>query len=352
MNISKDLFGKIPDGQEVHIYTLSNRKGMKAKILNYGGMITQLWAPDRNGKYQDIVLGYDNMDGVLADRYYFGVVVGRYANRIAGGAFNLDGKQYKLARNDGDNHLHGGIKGFDKVVYKAEIVQREASPSLKLTYLSRDGEEGYPGNLSVSVYYTLAETNELSIEYAGTTDKQTVINLTNHMYFNLTADFEKDILKHELQINADKFTPIDAALIPTGELLSVKRTPLDFTKLTPIGSRIDEDYEQLKYARGYDHNFVLNKADTLSPAAKVYEPTSGRFLEVLTTKPGIQFYSGNFLDGKGKSKGSKIVKYRSGLCLEPQHFPDSPNKPDFPSTVLHPGRIYNSKTVYKFSTRK
>jgi aldose 1-epimerase len=351
MNISKDLFGKTPDGEEVNIFTIKNKNGMKASILNYGGMITQLWAPDRRGEFQDIILGYDNMGGVLADRYYFGVVVGRYANRISGGAFTLDGKKYQLARNDSDNHLHGGLRGFDKVVYQAEIIQRESNPSLKLTYLSKDGEEGYPGNLNVSVYYTLAETNELSIEYTANTDRQTVINLSNHMYFNLTADYEKNILHHEIRINADRFTPVDAALIPTGQLLPVKGTPLDFTKPTPIGARIDEDYEQLKYARGYDHNFVLNKTDNLGPAAKVYESTSGCILEILTTEPGIQFYSGNFLDGTGTGKSGKIVKYRSGLCLEPQHFPDSPNKPDFPSTVLKPGNIYNSKTVYRFSTR-
>ena len=349
MNISKNLFGKTPDGQEVNIFALINKNGMKAMVLNYGGMITQLWTPDRNGKYQDIILGYDNISGVLADKYYFGVVVGRYANRIAGGTFTLDDKLYRLARNDGDNHLHGGIKGFDKVVYKAEIIAGKTGPSLKLTYLSKDGEEGYPGNLNVSVYYTMAETNELSIEYIATTDKRTVINLTNHMYFNLTADYERDILQHELQINADRFTPIDITSIPTGELLPVKGTPLDFTKPSPIGVRIDKDYKQLKYARGYDHNFVLNKTDIFSPAAKVYEPTSGRILEVLTTEPGIQFYNGNFLDGTGTVKNGKIVKYRSGLCLEPQHFPDSPNKPDFPSTVLDPGQTYYSKTEYKFS---
>jgi aldose 1-epimerase len=353
MDITKDFFGTTPDGQDVHVYTLTNKNGMKARVLDYGGMITQLWAPDRKGKFQDIILGYDNMAGVLTDKYYFGVVVGRYANRIAGGVFSLDTKQYKLARNDGNNHLHGGIKGFDKVVYQAETIARETVPSLKLTYLSKDGEEGYPGNLDVSVYYTLVETNELSIEYTANTDRRTVVNLTNHMYFNLTADFETDILQHELQINADRFTPVDATLIPTGQLLPVEGTPLDFIKLTPIGARINQGYEQLQFSRGYDHNFVLNKKPaTLSLAAKVYEPASGRILEVMTTEPGIQFYSGNFLDGARAGKGGKIAKYRSGLCLEPQHFPDSPNKPDFPSTVLDPGNIYNYKTVYKFSARK
>ncbi len=351
MKITKDFFGKTPDGQDTYVYTLSNRSGMKAGVLNYGGMITQLWTPDRSGRLQDVILGYSDMIGVLTDRYYLGAIIGRYANRIAKGIFTLGGKRYMIARNDGNNHLHGGVKGFDKVVYQAEIIEKEAILTLKLTYLSKDGEEGYPGNLDVSIYYSLSEADELSIEYMATTDKPTVINLTNHMYFNLSADYEMDILQHKLQINAEEFTPIDETLIPTGQLLPLKGTLLDFTALTPIGARINQDYEQLKLAGGYDHNFVLNKNQAVPGlAAKVYEPTSGRVLEVMTTEPGIQFYSGNFLDGAMVGKGGKLLKYRCGLCLEPQHFPDSPNKPDFPSTVLEPGETYYSKTVYRFTT--
>jgi aldose 1-epimerase len=280
-----------------------------------------------------------------------GVIVGRYANRIAGGKFSLDGKQYRLAQNNGGNHLHGGVRGFDKVVYKAEPVKRETGLSLKLTYLSRDGEEGYPGNLNITVYYTLAETSEFSIEYTATTDERTVINLTNHMYFNLTGDCETDILQHELMINADRFTPINVRLIPTGELLPTKATPLDFRNPTTISVRINADHAQLRFAGGYDHNFVLDKSTAFDLAARVYEPTSGRILEVVTTEPGIQFYSGNFLDGTGVGKSGKTIRYRCGLCLEPQHFPDSPHQPDFPSTVLDPGKAFYSRTIYRFTAK-
>jgi aldose 1-epimerase len=287
--------------------------------------------------------------GVLADKYYMGAVVGRYANRIANGEFTIKDKKYKLAKNDGKNHLHGGIKGFDKVIYSDELTDEGPGHSLKLSYSSKDAEEGYPGNLKFTVSYSLTDKNELSIEYSATTDKPTVINVTNHMYFNLTGDFDREILSHELAINADEFTPINAGLIPTGKLLPVKGTPLDFKIPTVIGDRINEDFEQLKFASGYDHNYVLTKKTQFDIAAEVYEPESGRILEIFTTEPGVQFYSGNFLDGALAGKGGKPIKYRSGFCLEPQHFPDSPNQPGFPSTELKPGDEFHSMTVYKFT---
>jgi aldose 1-epimerase len=354
MNIQKALFGKTAGGRQVDVYTITNKNGMQLKVLNYGGIILELWAPDRNGRYQDVIVGYADMAGILADSYYMGAIVGRYGNRIARGQFSLDGHVYRLARNNGLNHLHGGQKGFDKVLYTAEEVKKDAAAVLKLSYLSRDGEEGYPGNLQVNISYTLTENNEFSIDYSATTDRRTVINLTNHAYFNLTADFARDILQHQLQVYADKFTPTDSGSIPTGDLLPVENTPLDFTRLTTIGDRINADFEQLKFARGYDQNFVLNKksAGALALAAKVYEPTSGRCLEISTTEPAVQFYSGNFLDGTKKGKGGKTIQWRGGLCLEPQHFPDSPNQPKFPATVLDPGKLYQSKSVYKFTVEK
>jgi aldose 1-epimerase len=352
MGIKKDFFGKTENGQNVDTYTLTNKNGMKVIFLNYGGIITQLWAPDRNGNLQDVVLGYDSMEGILRDTAcYFGTLVGRYTNRIARGEFSLDGKIYKLARNRDGNHLHGGEKGFDRVIFDVKPVKKGTAAALKLTYLSKDGEEGYPGNLNVTVYYALTDTNEFSIEYEATTDKRTIVNLTNHMYFNLTGDCEKDILQHELMINADRYTPTDSGLIPTGELLPVKGTPLDFTGIISIGARINDNHPQLKFARGYDLNYVLNKKGAeIELAAKVYEPVSGRTMEILTTEPGVQFYCGNSLDGTMIGKGGKAMKSRSGLCLETQHYPDSPNKPNFPSTTLDPGKKYHSKTIYKFSS--
>jgi len=355
MDIEVKQFGTMPDGQQVQLYTLRNSKGLKAEIMTYGGIVVSLEVPDRDGKMGDIVLGYDNLDGYIKNNPYFGCIVGRYGNRIAKGKFSLDGKQYSLATNNEPGgiacHLHGGIKGFDKVVWKAEPVEQKGAVGVKLSYLSKDGEEGYPGNLNCTVTYLLTNNNELKIEYFATTDKPTVVNLTNHSYFNLTG-CERDILDHQLMLNADRFTPVDAGLIPTGELRSVKDTVMDFAQPTAIGARINSDYEQIKFGGGYDHNGVLNKqGDEMTLAAEVYESTTGRVVEVHTTEPGIQFYSGNFLDGTITGKGGKVYKYRYGFCLETQHYPDSPNHPNFPSTVLRPGEKYETTTIYRFSTK-
>ena len=294
------------------------------------------------------MLGFDAPEGYLKNNTpYFGAVIGRYGNRIAKGRFSLNGREYRLALNNGENHLHGGIKGFDKVVWGAREVKR--GPALALNYVSKDGEEGYPGNLSVSVVYTLTDNNELKIEYSATADKTTILNLTNHTYFNLAG--EGSILNHEVMINADRFTPVDQGLIPTGELRSVKGTPMDFTQPAAIGARIEQQDEQLLLGKGYDHNFVLNGGGAPALAARVYEPVSGRVLEVYTTEPGVQFYTGNFLDGSIKGKGGQVYQRRYGFCLETQHFPDSPNKPDFPSTVLKPGEKYATTTIFKFSEK-
>lgn len=347
--MKKQPFGKTADGQAVDLYTLTNPNGLEAAITNYGGIVVRLKTPDRNGQLADVVLGFDTLDDYLKGHPYFGAIIGRYGNRIAKGRFQLNGVEYKLAVNNGENHLHGGLKGFDKVVWNARDVSTAEAPALELTYTSKDGEEGYPGTLHVTVVYTLTPANELKIDYAATTDKDTIVNLTNHSYFNLAGQGEGDILGHELMINASRFTPVDAGLIPTGELRSVEGTPFDFRKPVAIGARINQDDQQLKYGNGYDHNFVLDRTgDGLVLAARVTEPKSGRVMEVYTTEPGIQFYSGNFLDGSNKGKGGKIYQRRYGFCLETQHFPDSPNKPNFPSTVLRPGAKYQSTTVYRF----
>lgn len=352
MSVEVKPFGEIPGGQKVELYSLTNSKGLKAEIMTYGAIVMSLQVPDRGGTLDDIVLGYGNLTDYLAKNPYFGAVVGRYGNRIDKGRFTLDGVQYSLATNDGQNHLHGGTKGFDKVVWKAETIKQRDGVGVKLTYLSKDTEEGYPGDLNCTVTYTLTERNELKVEYSATTDKPTVVNLTHHGYFNLTG-CQRDILGHELMLNADRFTPVDAGLIPTGELRLVKGTVMDFTRPTAIGARINSDYEQLKFGGGYDHNWVLNKMGRgLMLAARVYEPTTGRVMEVLTTEPGIQFYCGNFLDGTITGKNGIIYKHRYGFCLETQHYPDSPNKPNFPSTVLRPGEKYDTTTIYRFSTRK
>lgn len=351
--VTKNDFGKTADGQKVDVYTLTNRRGSEVKITNYGGIITSLKVADRTGKRDDIVLGFDNVDPYLKGGPYFGALIGRYANRIAKGHFTLNGKQYTLAVNNGENHLHGGIKGFDKVVWQARIVKVPNGAALRLTYLSKDGEEGYPGNLSVKVIYTLTNANELKIEYWATTDRDTVVNLTSHSYFNLAGQGNGDILNHQLLINARRFTPTDAGSIPTGELKSVKGTPFDFTSAFRVGDRINDDDQQLKFGKGYDHNFVLNgRMGSLRQAAVVYEPNSGRRMEVWTTEPGIQFYSGNFLDGTLTGKDGKVYRERYGLCLETQHFPDSPNKPSFPTTVLRKGQRFHSLTIHKFKTSR
>jgi aldose 1-epimerase len=352
LKIAKQVWGKTDDGGEVDLYTLKNSHGVEARIMNYGGVVVSLIVPDRNGKMEDVVLGYDQLDGYLKKGSYFGAIVGRYANRIAKGQFVLDGQTCTLARNNGQNSLHGGLKGFDKVLWQAKEVPASDGQALELTYVSKDGEEGFPGTLTARVVYTLGDDNSLKIDYSATTDKDTVVNLSNHSYFNLAGAGNGDILNHEIMIAADRFTPVDDTLIPTGELRSVKGTPLDFTSATKIGARIEDSYEQMVKGKGYDHNFVINGAPgTMRQAARVVEPASGRVMEVTTTQPGVQFYSGNFLDGTVTGKGGKVYQRRYAFCLETQHFPDSPNKASFPSVVLKPGEQFHETTVYKFSTQ-
>ncbi|UCC96365.1 MAG: galactose mutarotase [Phycisphaerales bacterium] len=350
MNIEKRLFGKTDQADVVHIYTLTNANGCEVKITNYGGIVVSLKVPDKTGKLGDVVLGYETLDKYIEKSPYFGALIGRYGNRIGKGKFTLDGRVYTLAVNNGENHLHGGIVGFDKAVWNAKEIKQPDAVGLELTYLSGDGEEGYPGNLSVTVRYLWTDDNELKIDYTATTDRLTIVNLTNHSYFNLAG--KGDILGHELMIDADRFTPVDEGLIPTGELRSVAETPMDFRKPMTIGARIEQDDEQLKFGLGYDHNWVLNRYDgSLRRVARVCESTTGRIVEVYTTEPGLQFYSGNFLDGTITGKCGAVYQQRYGLCLETQHFPDSPNKPDFPSTLLKPGERYTSTTIYKFTTQ-
>jgi aldose 1-epimerase len=351
---TKKSFGKTPDGQPVDLYVLTSKGGAEASITNYGGAVVSLKMPDRSGKMADVVLGYDTADGYVNDKSFFGALVGRYGNRIGHAQFALDGKTYTLAKNNGENSLHGGIKGFNKAVWTAKIIPAKDGQSLELSYLSKDGEEGFPGNLKVSVIYTLTDSNALRIAYSATTDKKTVVNLTNHSYFNLAGQGSGDILGHLLMIQADKFTPVDAGLIPTGEFRDVAGTPFDFRKELAIGARIDQDEEQLKLGGGYDHNFVLRRSNDPgeSLAARVLEPASGRVLEVWTTEPGVQFYTGNFLDGKTIGKGGVTYPRRSAFCLETQHYPDSPNQPKFPSVVVNSGEHYHTITTYKFSVEK
>ena len=351
--ITKESFGKTTDGESVDLYTLTNRNGMEAKITNYGAIVTTLTAPDRNDKYDDVVLGFNDLDSYLKGHPYFGAIVGRYGNRIAKGRFTLNGTEYKLAVNNGENHLHGGIKGFDKVVWTATSMKTKLGPAVSLTYVSKDMEEGYPGTLTAKVVYTLTNNNELRIDYTVTTTKDTVSNLTHHSYFNLAGEGSGDILGHVMMLNASRFTPTDAGSIPTGELRAVKGTPFDFLKPTAIGARIDQDDEQLKFGGGYDQNWVVNgRMGVLRQAASVYESTSGRVMDVWTTEPGIQFYTGNFIDGTLTGKSGKIYQKRFGFCLETQHFPDSPNHPKFPTTTLRKGATYRSTTIYRFSARK
>ena len=348
MSITKEPFGQTQDGEEVDIYTLTSANGLIAKITNYGATLVSLEVPDKDGKSADITLGFDKLDGYLTRHPYFGSTVGRYANRIGGAKFMLDGVEYKLAANNGPNHLHGGIKGFDKAVWQAQEVETEKAVGLKLTYLSVDGEEGYPGNLACNVTYTLSNSDELKIDYEGlAAGKATIVNLTNHTYWNLAGQGNGDILGHELMLNADAYTPVDEGLIPTGEIRKVAGSPMDFSKPMKIGSRIEQ------VAGGYDHNYVLNSTAEGLPAlcAKVYEPSSGRVMEIHTSEPGVQFYTGNFLDGSITGKAGKVYKKHYGFCLETQHFPDSPNRPDFPPVVLSPGEKYSTTTVYKFYTK-
>jgi aldose 1-epimerase len=345
----KQPFGRTPDGQAVDIYTLTNQAGMEVSVMDYGGIVVSLKVRDHDGKLDDVVLGFDSLDGYLGGHPYFGAIIGRYGNRIGKGRFKLNGAEYSLARNNGENHLHGGITGFDKRIWAARDASDNQAQRLELRYLSRDGEEGYPGNLSVKVVYTLNGGNEFRIDYSATTDKDTVVNLTSHSYFNLAGQGEGDVLGHALTLYADSFTPVDQGLIPTGELRSVEATPFDFRKPAPIGARIGQNDEQLRFGGGYDHNFVLGNGDgSLKLVARVYEPKTGRTMEVLTTEPGIQLYTGNFLDGTLKGKGAKTYLIHSGFCLETQHFPDSPNQPHFPSTVLKAGDEYQTATVYRF----
>ena len=351
-NITKETFGKTADGQNVDLYTIRNARGFEARITNYGGIVVSLRVPDRNGKFADVVLGFNDFDSYLKNDPYLGAIIGRYGNRIAKGRFTLNGAEYKLAVNNGENHLHGGIKGFDKVVWTGVARSTKGGPEIVLTYLSKDGEEGYPGNLKVTVVYRLTN-NDLRIDYTATTDKDTVTNLTHHSYFNLAGEGNGDILNHLVTINANRFIPTDAGSIPTGELRSVAGTPFDFLKATAIGARINDDEEQLKLGRGYDHTFVINgNPGRLRLAATAYEQTSGRVMQVWTTEPGVQFYTGNFLDGTLTGKSGKIYPRRSGFCLETQHYPDSPNQPSFPTTTLKKGATYKSTTIYRFSSRR
>jgi aldose 1-epimerase len=350
--IKKESFGKTTGGEQIDLYRLSNKKGMEVSITNFGATVVTLKVPDKAGKAADIVLGYDTLEGYEKGTSYFGATVGRYGNRIAGGKFSLDGTMYTLPKNNGENTLHGGIVGFNKKVWKAREIGSKEGESLEMTYLSADGEEGFPGNLSTKVVFTLpADRNELKIDYTATTDKDTVLNLTNHSYFNLSGEGNGNILDHVLTLHAKQFTPVDKGLIPTGELRNVTGTPFDFNSATAIGKRINESDEQLVFGKGYDHNWVVTRAGSgLSLAAEAYDPKSGRKLEVLTTEPGVQFYSGNFLDG-AKGKGNKPYPQRAAFCLETQHFPDSPNHPNFPSTVLKPNAVFHSETVFRFSAK-
>jgi aldose 1-epimerase len=351
--VSQQSYGKTDAGEPVALYRLRNARGAEATITNYGGILISLKMPDRNGKFDDVVLGLgDFVSYVTKNNPYLGALIGRYGNRIAKGRFTLNGVEYKLAVNNGENHLHGGIKGFDKVVWTGRQIKTKAGPAVVLTYLSKDGEEGYPGNLNVRVVYTLTNNNELKIDYSATTDKDTVTNLTHHSYFNLAGEGNGDILNHLVTINADRFVPTDAGSIPTGELRNVAGTPFDFRKATAIGARINQDDEQLKFGNGYDHTWVIDgMPGSLRLAATAYEQTSGRVMQVWTTEPGMQFYTGNFLDGTLTGKSGKVYSRRTGFCFETQHYPDSPNRPSFPTTTLRKGATYKSTTIYRFSAK-
>ncbi len=350
--IEKSVFGKLEDGREVYMYTLKNKLGAEAKIITYGATVVSLTAPDRTGKYSDIVLGYDSLSGYERGTSFFGAIVGRYANRIAKARFTLDGKTYQLSANEVENQLHGGKVGFNKVLWESESFESKLGPAVKLTLVSPDGDQGYPGTVTLHVTYTLTNDNELRIDYEGTTDKPTIVNPSQHSYFNLTGVLTNTILNHELKINADTYTPIDKESIPIGMIEKVANTPLDFRKMTPIGAHVNDDFEQLKLAKGFDFNYVLNNFNgKVREVADVYEPKTGRHMQVLTNEPGIQFYSGNFLDGTQIGKNGVAYQYRTGFCLEAQHYPNSPNEPMWPSVVLKPGQTYRQTTIYKFSTK-
>ena len=351
--ITTKPFGTTSAGEKVTQYTLRNDQGASVSIINYGGIVTSLKVPDRKGQYGDVVLGFKTLAEYEKPGPYFGALIGRYGNRIANGEFTLDRKTYHLARNNNGQALHGGLKGFEKVIWNATPIETKQGPSLKLTYVSKDGEEGYPGKLSVTASYTLTNRNELKIVYRAKTDKATIVNLTHHSYFNLAGQGSGDILNHLVTIHANKYTPVDKVLIPTGKLAAVKGTPFDFRKPTPIGARINEVNEQLKNGKGYDHNWIADKLpEHLGMIARVEEPNSGRVMEVISTEPGVQFYSGNFLDGTIIGKGNKVYGFRNGFCFEPQHFPDSPNHKNFPTTVLRPGETYKNTIIYRFSTKQ
>jgi len=348
-SVMRRHFGNLPDGREVYAFTLDNGRGIRLEAITYGGIIVTLQTPDRTGQPGDIVLGYDDLAGYLAETPYFGAIIGRYGNRIGNAEFALDGQRYRLAANNGPNHLHGGVMGFDKVLWAASPFARGDSIGVVFRYTSPDGEEGYPGDLAATVTYTLTADGSLVFDYQATTDKPTPVNLTQHSYFNLAGDGARDVLDHVLTARADSFTPVDSTLIPTGEIAPVEGTPFDFRAPTAIGARIGAADRQLEFGGGYDHNFVLSRGgDALAHAAHVYEPTTGRTLDVYTTEPGLQFYSGNFLDGSLVGKSGHVYEHRYGFCLETQHFPDSPNQPAFPSTILRPGEEYRSRTVLKF----
>ena len=350
---SRTPWGATADGESVDLCALRNASGMELRVATLGGIISALRVPDRDGAFDDVVLGHDAITGYQPNPTFFGCLIGRYANRIAAGRFTLDGATSTLARNNGPNHLHGGNKGWDQAVWRAEPFERAAAVGLVLRHSSADGDEGYPGTVTAQVTYTLTDRNELRVDYQATSDRATVINLTQHSYFNLAGSRANDILGHELTLNAEAFTPVDEVLIPTGEIVPVDGTPFDFRTPTPIGARINQSEVQLQRGRGYDHNFVLSRqGDAPSLAARVHEPLTGRTLEITTTEPGIQFYSGNFLDGTITGKGERVYGQRGGFCLETQHFPDSPNRADFPSTVLRPGQQYRSSTVFAFGVRK
>jgi len=351
--VTSTPFGVTADGRTAELFTLTNRHGIQVNLTNYGGIITSLRTPDRSGRFDDIVLGYDSLAAYIRNSPYFGAIVGRYGNRIARGLFTLDGNTYRLAVNNGPNSLHGGLRGFDKVVWTAHPFQNQEGKGVALDYTSPDMEEGYPGSLRSHVTYTLTDDDRLIVDYQATTDKPTPVNLTQHTYWNLAGSAKRDILGHELTINADSMTPVDSTLITTGEITSVTGTPFDFRTPTAIGARVDQRQDaQIRYGNGYDHNFVLNRGgaagDALVHAARVVEPTSGRTLDIFTTEPGLQFYSGNFLDGSITGKGGSVYRFRYGIALETQHYPDSPNHPNFPSTILRPGQQYHTRTVYQF----